>query len=60
VDLNFLGDGEFFGTLYSDAPPYPQGVSVETKSNLTRDSKLQVNLAPGGGYTAWLKPRQKP
>jgi alpha-glucosidase len=60
VNLNFLGDGEFFGTLYSDAAPHPQGVHVETSTTLTKDDHLQATLAPGGGYTAWIKPLQKP
>lgn len=60
VDLNFLGDGEFFATLYSDAEPHPQGVDVQTGVTLNQEGHLQATLAPGGGYTAWIKPMQKP
>ncbi len=60
VDLGFLGNGEFFGTLYSDASPHPQGVRVETSTNLNKDGQLHATLAPGGGFTAWIKPLQKP
>jgi len=58
--LDFLPKGEYFGTLYNDASPHPEGVRIDPGSTLTHNDHLTTELAPGGGFVAWLKPLKKP
>jgi hypothetical protein len=59
-DMAFLGAGEFEGTIYRDAAPYPTGISTSTGEVLRRDSKVQVELDPGGAWVGWIRPRVQP
>jgi alpha-glucosidase len=58
--LDFLGQSQVHATLYRDRPPDRTGVDTETGRLLTAQDTLQAKLAPGGGFVAWLKPRQSP
>lgn len=60
TDLGFLGDGEFIGTLYRDGEPLPTGVTTEVGTVLKRGMGLGAELAPGGGFVGWLRPRVQP
>jgi alpha-glucosidase len=58
VPLDFLGTGNYTAEVYSDADDaaeHPQNVRVERK-NVTRGTRLQAKLAPGGGYAVRFVP----
>jgi alpha-glucosidase len=58
VSFNFLGDGDYTAEMYSDA----QDAAAEpthtsfSKLGVTKDSVLEVHLAPGGGNAIWIHP----
>lgn len=60
TDLGFLADGDFIGTDYRDADPRPTGVHSEVGWQVKRGDLRRVELAPGGGWVAWLRPRVQP
>lgn len=54
VDLSFLGDGKFDVTTVADginSEKYPSDYKIN-KLQLSKKDKLNVQLAPGGGYVA--------
>ncbi|HSU61775.1 MAG TPA: glycoside hydrolase family 97 protein [Bryobacteraceae bacterium] len=58
VPLTFLGPGRYTAEIYADAPDagqYPKSVSVR-KQTVDRDTKLNVKMAPGGGYAVRFVP----
>jgi alpha-glucosidase len=62
LPLNFLGDGRFQASLYSDRSldgKRPNELRQETRE-LTSDSTLDVALAAGGGFVATIRPASQP
>ncbi|MHB8863755.1 MAG: glycoside hydrolase family 97 protein [Pirellulaceae bacterium] len=59
LELGWLGNGEFTGTLYRDDVRTEAGVAVETGQELDGQQTLRLELPPGGGFVGWLKPRLK-
>jgi len=57
IQLSFLGDGPFTGTLYRDQAGTDTTVAVETGQDLDRAATCRLDLPPGGGFIGWLKPR---
>ncbi|MBN1464459.1 glycoside hydrolase family 97 protein, partial [candidate division KSB1 bacterium] len=58
LPLDFLGDGEYDVTMWSDgadAERTPASVSV-SQAKLTKQDSLQARMAPGGGFVAVIKP----
>lgn len=54
---DFFGATEFLATLYRDAAPHPTGVAIATGHPVRRGDVLRAELAPGGGFVAWLRPK---
>ena len=59
IALDWLGDGQYTGTLYRDKSATDPAVVVETGKDLDRQQTLKLELPPGGGFVGWLKPRVK-
>jgi alpha-glucosidase len=60
LPLDFLGPGGYTAEIYSDADDavqHPKNVRIERKP-VTRSSRLQAALAPGGGYAVRFVPAQ--
>ena len=60
LPLDFLGPGDYTAEIYSDADDavqHPKNVRIERKP-VTRSSRLQAALAPGGGYAVRFVPAQ--
>jgi alpha-glucosidase len=60
LPLDFLGPGDYTAEIYSDADDsvqHPKNVRIERKP-VTRSSRLQPALAPGGGYAVRFVPAQ--
>jgi alpha-glucosidase len=60
LPLDFLGPGNYTAEIYSDADDavqHPKNVRIERKP-VTRSSRLQAPLAPGGGYAVRFVPAQ--
>jgi len=58
LPLGFLGPGDYTAEIYSDAEDaveHPKSVRIERKP-VTRSSRLQAALAPGGGYAVRFVP----
>jgi len=54
VPLDFLGEGEFEAEILEDginAGRTAQDYKI-SKQTVTRNTKLDIRMAPGGGYTA--------
>jgi alpha-glucosidase len=58
VDLSFLPSGAFTMDAYQDGVNADRmaGDYVKTKTQVTRDKKLKITLAPGGGWAARIHP----
>jgi alpha-glucosidase len=57
VDLSFLGDGKYIAEIWKDginADRYAEDF-VMTEMSVTSNDKLQVHLAPGGGFVAVVR-----
>ncbi len=54
---DFLGSTEFLATLYRDGAPHPTGITIATGHPVRRGDVLRAELAPGGGFVAWLRPK---
>ncbi|WP_183562260.1 glycoside hydrolase family 97 protein [Mucilaginibacter sp. SP1R1] len=54
IDLAFLGEGNYKATLFEDGVNADKDATdyKRTVTNLTAKDKLQVKLAPGGGWAA--------
>jgi alpha-glucosidase len=64
IPLQFLGDGQFMASIYSDASDTkenPNHLQRQTR-NFVRADTLTIKMAPGGGWAAHLKraPRTQP
>ncbi|HKT23153.1 MAG TPA: glycoside hydrolase family 97 protein [Terriglobales bacterium] len=59
VDLSFLGDGSFTMNAYQDGINADRAASdyKKTTSQVTKNDKLKIHLAPGGGWAAHIQPR---
>lgn len=58
VPLTFLGSGSYTAEIYADAPDaaqYPKSVSVR-KQTVDSSTKLEIKMAPGGGYAVRFVP----
>jgi alpha-glucosidase len=58
IPLSFLGSDSYAATIYADAADAdrnPKNVDIK-QQRVDRDTKLKVQLAPGGGYAVHLKP----
>ncbi len=56
IDLSFLGEGTYSMKVMKDginASKFAEDYQIETKE-VNRDSKVKLNMAPGGGWTAVL------
>ncbi len=53
----FLGPAPCIATLYRDGSPHPTGVAITTGETVHRGDVLRADLAPGGGFVAWLRPK---
>jgi alpha-glucosidase len=61
LDLSFLNKGEWSAEIYQDginADRYGNDFVTTTKT-VTSDDRLEIKLAPGGGWVARLSPRQE-
>ena len=68
-DAGCLPPGDYLATLYRDSAPHRTVVSLETGRELRSSgrvadpaapsSRLHVELAGGGGFVAWIRPRPK-
>lgn len=59
VSLDFLGSGEFDAEILSDginAARAAQDYKI-TKQKVYRDTRLDIQMAPGGGFAAIIRPR---
>ena len=59
VDLSFLGDGSFTMDAYQDGVNADRAGSdyKKTTSRVTKNEKLKIHLAPGGGWAAHIQAR---
>ena len=59
IDLSFLPAGSFTMTSYEDGINADRAGSDYKKitTNVDRNTKLTLKLAPGGGYAARIQPR---
>jgi alpha-glucosidase len=59
VDLSFLGSGGFAADIYRDGPNADRvGVDYSReKRSVTAKDRVQIHLAPGGGFVARIVPR---
>lgn len=59
VDLSFLGDGNFTMDAYQDGVNADRAGSdyKKTTSRVTKNDKLKIHLAPGGGWAAHIQAR---
>lgn len=59
VDLSFLGDGSFTMDAYQDGVNADRAGSdyKKTTSRVTKNDKLKIHLAPGGGWAAHIQAR---
>jgi alpha-glucosidase len=59
VDLSFLGDGNFAMDAYQDGVNADRAGSdyKKTTSRVTKNDKLKIHLAPGGGWAAHIQAR---
>ncbi len=57
LDLSWLGDAPYTGTLYRDALNPKAEIVVETGRDMDSGQALTVELPPGGGLIGWFKPR---
>ncbi len=58
LPLTFLGAGAFTAEIYADAPDAasaPKHVTIQ-KQRVSRDTKLKLDLAPGGGCAIRFRP----
>jgi alpha-glucosidase len=58
IDLSFLSDGNFSMEAYQDgvnADRYGSDYR-QVKSQVTKNTKLKLKLAPGGGWAARIHP----
>ena len=64
VDLSFLGKGEYTAQIYQDGVNADRyGADYQKVSRtVTAQDKLDIQLAPGGGWAGWFTPadRKKP
>lgn len=61
IDMGFLGEGEFDADIFADginADRCPEDYK-HTAQPVTSSDKLNVHLAPVGGFTAIISPRRK-
>jgi alpha-glucosidase len=58
IDLSFLGPGNFQMTAYEDGADADRTASSyrKTTSAVSKASRLNVKLAPGGGWAARIRP----
>jgi alpha-glucosidase len=59
IDLSFLGEGEYSAIIFSDgvnADRYAQDYK-KTETVISKDDKLAIKMAPGGGYAARITKR---
>jgi len=60
IPLNFLGSGKYSAEIYADgkdAAQFPKHVSIE-KRTVQSGTKLEVQLAPGGGCAVRFVPKR--
>jgi alpha-glucosidase len=54
IDLSFLNGGEYNAVIFSDginADRFAQDYKKD-KTAITKDDKLKIKMAPGGGFVA--------
>jgi alpha-glucosidase len=58
VELSFLGDGPFQMTAYEDGPEADHRASDyrKTTTAVTKATRINMKLAPGGGFAARIQP----
>ena len=56
IDLSFLGDRRYEATIWKDGPNAHRNAQDFIKENfiVDKNTKLKINLAPGGGWAAIL------
>lgn len=60
IPFNFLGNGKFEATIYSDADDdatNPNHLVIQ-KKQITKDESILMKLAPGGGFAMRIKPAE--
>jgi len=64
VDLSFLGKGQYAAQIYQDGVNADRygGDYQKVSRTVTAQDKLDIQLAPGGGWAGWFSPvdRKKP
>jgi alpha-glucosidase len=61
IDLSFIGDGSYEGTMVLDgmnADRYPSDYTI-SKKTFNKQSRLKIKMAKGGGFVVILKKEQK-
>jgi alpha-glucosidase len=58
IDFSFLGEGVFTADIYADGPNASRmaGDYQRSTRQLQKSDVLEIHLAPGGGWTALIKP----
>lgn len=57
LSLDFLSPGPFVSTWYRDAAPRPTGVAIEVGREVASTNRLTAELAGGGGWVGWIRPK---
>jgi alpha-glucosidase len=57
LDFSFLGNGDFQAVIFKDGINADRDATDYTKEliNITQNSKLNIQLAPGGGWAARIE-----
>jgi alpha-glucosidase len=58
IKLDFLGEGKYNLVAFEDAPDSNINAekAIRTTKTVTKSDIIKMQLAPGGGYAAWLEP----
>jgi alpha-glucosidase len=58
IKLDFLGEGKYNLVAFEDAPDSNINAekAIRTTRTVTSADVIKMQLAPGGGYAAWLEP----
>jgi hypothetical protein len=54
LELNFISSRTYNATLFRDSHPFPRGVKANHQVQIRKGDRFDVELAPAGGFVAWL------
>lgn len=57
IETKFLGSGAWTADIYSDGANAARFASdfKKEKKTMTAGDKIRIELAPGGGWAAWIR-----